>query len=132
MSGRFVGREEAPREKLPWGELAWVSQPTTTQTKNLVVINVELLPGEGHNFHKHPQQEEVIYVLEGEVQQWIETEKRLLGSGDAAFIDRDTVHASFNTGKTTARLLAILGPAVGEAGYELVDVSEETPWVRLR
>ena len=132
MNGRFVGHDEAPKEQLPWGELAWVSQPTTTQTKNLVVIAVDLLPGEGHNFHKHPQQEEVIYVLDGEVEQWIETEKRRLGPGDAAFIDRDTVHASFNTGGKNVRLLAILGPAVGEAGYELVDVSEDAPWSGLR
>jgi quercetin dioxygenase-like cupin family protein len=132
MSGRFILAKEAEREKLNWGELAWLSRPSTTEAKDLVVIEVKLAPGGGHNFHKHPEQEEVIYVIEGTVEQWLRQEKRMLGPGDSVFIPADTVHASFNTSKANAKLIAILGPCVGKEGYQLVDVSDQAPWKTQR
>jgi quercetin dioxygenase-like cupin family protein len=132
MAGRFVTGARAKRDKLAWGEMGWMSRPDLTGTKNLTVIEVRLLPGQGHNFHKHPDQEEVIYVMEGEIEQWIEKERQNLKPGDSAFIPSDTVHASFTAGKSPAKLLAILGPCSGPEGYVLVDVSGQEPWKSLR
>jgi quercetin dioxygenase-like cupin family protein len=132
MNGKFVPSNEAEREQLDWGTLGWLSRPPTTQAKALTVIEVLLKPGFGHNFHKHPDQEEVIYVIEGQVEQWLETEKRVLEPGDSVFIGADVVHASFNIGDQPAKLLAILGPCVGEGGYELVEVGDQAPWNTLR
>ena len=58
--------------------------------------------------------------------------RRTLGPGDSAFIEADTVHASFNTADKPAKLIVVLGPCVGDEGYELVDVSDELPWKTLR
>ncbi|WP_210184087.1 cupin domain-containing protein [Bradyrhizobium centrolobii] len=69
--------------------------------------------GKGHNFHKHPNQEEVVLVVAGTVEQWIDREKRILSPGDSAFIPADVVHASFNAGDQPAKIIAILGPASG-------------------
>ena len=132
MSGKFIPAAEADREQLDWGGLAWLSRPQTTSAKDLVVIEVNLSPGGGHNFHKHPEQEEVIYVIEGTVEQWLRDEKRTLSSGDSVFIPADVVHASFNTSSASAKLLAILGPCVGDEGYQLIDVADEAPWNSLR
>ena len=119
-------------EELSWGSLTWFSVPAVSEAKDLVVLELTLASGGGHNFHKHPNQEEVIYVLEGEIEQWIGREGRLLKAGDSAFIGADVVHASFNISPRQAKLLAILGPCVGAEGYELVDVAEQEPWVSLR
>ena len=54
------------------------------------------MSGEGHNFHKHPDQEEVIYVIEGSIEQWLEDKRQELNAGDSVFIPADVVHASFN------------------------------------
>jgi quercetin dioxygenase-like cupin family protein len=132
MSGKFIPAAQADREKLDWGTLAWLSRPTTTEAEQLVVIEVNLSPGHGHNFHKHPEQEEVIYVIEGSIEQWLRQEKRMLNPGDSVFIPADTVHASFNVSSRPAKLLAILGPCVGPGGYQLVDVSGDAPWNALR
>ena len=109
-----------------------MSHPPSTGARQLTVIDVALTPGKGHNFHKHPDQEEVIYVIAGKVEQWVDRERRFLGPGDAAFIPAGTVHASFNAGAADAKLVAILGPCVGEGGYELVDVAGEAPWNTMR
>lgn len=132
MSGKFVIGAEIERDSLDWGTLGWLSHPPLTGARNLTVIDVSLKPGHGHNFHKHPDQEEVIFVVEGTVEQWIDRQKRLLSPGNSAFIDAGVVHASFNVGDGAARLLAILGPCVGDVGYELVDVSDQAPWSTLR
>ncbi len=132
MTGKFVMAKETEPEVLDWGQLRWLSNPPSTGAKALTVIDVSVKPGKGHDFHKHPDQEEVIYIVAGTVEQWVDREKRILGPGDSAFIPADMVHASFNVGDTDAKIVAILGPCVGDGGYELVDVAGEAPWNDLR
>ena len=91
-----------------------------------------ITPSQGHSFHKHPDQEEVIYVLVGEVEQWLDRDKRILRPGDSVFIPAGMVHASFNTGERDATILAVFGPSVGEGGIEAVEVADEAPWNGLR
>jgi quercetin dioxygenase-like cupin family protein len=133
MGGKFIPASETVRERLEWGSLAWCCRPSATGAKDLVAIEVTLSPGGGHAFHKHPEQEEVIYVIHGQVEQWLDREARTLRPGDAIFIPPGTVHASFNTSGQEAKLLAILGPAVGqENGYRVVEVADQAPWNSLR
>ncbi len=132
MPGKFVLSANTPQEVLDWGKLRWMSHPPSTHAEQLTVIEVTLQPGKGHDFHKHPGQEEVIYVISGEIEQWLATEKQTLKSGDSVFVTADEVHASFNTGSDTAILIAILGPCIGDQGYELIDVASEAPWNTLR
>jgi quercetin dioxygenase-like cupin family protein len=132
MPPKFMIRSDVSPEVLDWGELRWLSNPPTTGAGALTVIDVSLAPGKGHNFHKHPDQEEVLLIVAGRVEQWIGEEKRILGPGDSAFVPKDVVHASFNAGDGEARIAAILGPCVGEVGYVSVEVGGEAPWNTLR
>jgi quercetin dioxygenase-like cupin family protein len=132
MSGKFVMAKEVAAEELDWGQLRWLSHPPSTGARQLTVIDVTLAPGKGHDFHKHPDQEEVLYVVAGKVEQWVDREKRMLDAGDSAFVPAGMVHASFNAGDSDAKIVAILGPCVGDGGYELVDVAAEAPWKGMR
>ncbi len=129
---RFVMAGDVREEEFDWGTIGWRSVPPVTGAKHLAVLDVRLEPGFGHDFHKHPQQEEMIVVKSGRIEQWIERERQELGPGDSVFIDADVVHASFNTGTESALLQVVLGPSVGEGGYDLVDVAGEEPWASLR
>jgi quercetin dioxygenase-like cupin family protein len=132
MKGRFITTQEVEREQLEWGELGWISRPAMTGAEDITVIEVTLEPGHGHNFHKHPNQEEVIYVMTGEIEQWLEKEKQILRPGDSIFIDTDIVHASFNQSSEKARLMVVLGPCDGEEGYVVEEVAGQAPWNTLR
>ena len=132
MPGKFTIRSEVEPERLDWGQLRWLSNPPTTGAGQLTVIDVALVPGKGHNFHKHPDQEELLLIIAGDVEQWIGEEKRILKAGDSAFVPADVVHASFNAGSGEARIAAILGPCVGEVGYVSVEMGDEAPWNTLR
>ena len=132
MIGGFTLSGDARREDVPWGSLAWYSTPSESGAKALVVVEVDFNPGGGHSFHRHPSQEELIYVLQGEIEQWVDCESKVLGPGDSAFIGADVVHASFNVSPGNSRILAVLGPAVGAEGYEIVNVSDQEPWASIR
>jgi quercetin dioxygenase-like cupin family protein len=132
MSGKFVIANEIEVKIDHFGTSSRLSDPTRTGAKQLTVIDVNLNPSKGHNFHKHPDQEEVVLVVAGRVEQWVDREKRILGPGDSAFIPADVVHASFNAGDEPAKIIAILGPCVGADGYEAVDVANDAPWRMLR
>ena len=62
------------------------ADPPTTGAKQLAVIDVNFDLGKGHNFHKHPDQEEVVLVISGMVEQWVDREMFLFSAstrGDA-------------------------------------------------
>jgi quercetin dioxygenase-like cupin family protein len=128
----FVKQDDVERERFDWGTIGWRCRPANTGSKQLVVMDVTLGAGEGHDFHRHPGQEEMIIVNQGQVTQYLEQESTTLRPGDSVYIDDDVVHASFNDGSETAHLQVVIGPSLGEQGYGLVDVSREEPWASLR
>ena len=132
MPGKFLIAKEIELKVDDFGTSSWLSNPPNTGATQLTVIDVNFDPGKGHNFHKHPDQEEVVVVVAGKVEQWVDREMRILGPGDAAFIPADVVHASYNAGDQPAKIVAILGPCVGPIGYEVVDVANDAPWKTMR
>jgi quercetin dioxygenase-like cupin family protein len=132
MKGKFLQKDALEITETPWGPMRWISRPSTTKAKDIVCTIVDIGVGGFHDFHFHPGQEEVIYLLKGKVEQWIEGEKKLLTAGDAVFLSAGVVHASFNVGKVTAQLFVVVSPCRGKAGYRAVDVSQKAPWKGMR
>lgn len=130
-AGVFKTSADRPREQTADGEIAPAAGPADG-VSGIAAVEATFNPGKAHAFHTHPGQEEVIYVLEGRIEQWIEDTKQELGIGDVAVIEAGVVHATFNDGDVPARILAVLSPCVGESGYGAVDVSGEEPWRSLR
>jgi quercetin dioxygenase-like cupin family protein len=128
----FVKSSDVRQETFDWGTIGWRLTPASG-SKQLVIMDVTLEPGEGHNFHRHPGQEEMIIVKQGRVTQYIEESSTSLGPGDSVFLEENVVHASFNDGDETAHLQVVIGPSLGgDTGYGLEDVSGEEPWASLR
>ena len=129
---KFVKKSDVEEEQFDWGVIGWRCVPATG-AKQVVVMDVKLEPGEGHDFHRHPGQEEMIIVKRGRITQYLERESTELGPEDSVFIEADVVHASFNEADETADLQVIIAPSLGEgSGYGLVDVSGEEPWASVR
>lgn len=128
----FVPNDQIQEERFDWGIVGWRLTPAKGSSQ-LVVMDVTLDPGGGHDFHRHPDQEEMILVKEGRITQYLESESMELGPGDSVFVPTGMVHASFNDGDQTARLTVVLGPTVNEeTGYDLEEVAEQEPWASLR
>ena len=131
MPGAFKPGSSLTRDQHDWGIFAQVSGPRDG-LEGIVAIEATFLPGKCHDFHRHPGQEEVIYVIEGSIEQWVLDEKQVLAAGDSVVIPASAVHASFNEGTEPAKILAILSPAVGDDGYGVEVVAGEVPWASLR
>jgi quercetin dioxygenase-like cupin family protein len=128
---KFKRAVEIMRDEHDWGTFAAVSSPADG-AERIMAVEATFLPGKAHDFHRHPNQEEVIYVLAGEIEQWVEDEQRMVGPGDAVIIPAGVVHASFNVGAQSATLIAVLSPCVGEAGYEVEELADQEPWRSMR
>lgn len=128
----FIHLADVRREQFDWGVIGWRLIPAQG-AQHLVVMDVELQPGGGHDFHRHPGQEEMIIVKHGTVTQFVEQEATTLTAGDSVFVPEGTVHASFNDDAETAYLQVVISPSLGgETGYGLEDVAGQHPWSSLR
>ncbi len=129
-SPRFITTAEALKEEHKGRTNHWLCHAEVCGAKDIQICRATLPAGEGHGFHTHPELEEVIYVLEGEVEQWVEREHRVLKPGEVAHIPKGVVHATFNPTAEDAVILAVLSPAVFTGPFA-VDVSGEEPWRSL-
>jgi quercetin dioxygenase-like cupin family protein len=128
---RFVSSQDVQVEELPWGPHEWLCRPGLTEARELLLVRVRMPAGKGHAFHRHPAMEEIIYVVSGVAEQWVDRDARRLGPGDIAHIPADVVHGTYNAGDETLVFLAILSPATVD-GPALIDVSNDAPWNSLR
>jgi quercetin dioxygenase-like cupin family protein len=75
-------------------------------------------------------------VLQGQAEQWVGQERRMLGPGDVAHIPAGMVHATYNCHSEPLVFLAILSPAKLPDALAAVpdptDVSTQEPWASLR
>lgn len=109
----------------------WHYSPDITENADIIMVKVKIPVGGKHDFHRHPKMNEIIYILKGQAEQWIENDKKILSSGDSIYIDPDIVHATFNTGDEVLEFLAILSPSEGwEAGT--IDEYMNLPYSRYK
>lgn len=127
---RFVTDKECVVEQLPWGPHEWLCTSSLTGARQLQVVRVTMPAGRCHAFHRHPEFEEALYVVDGRVEQWVGRTKRVLEAGALAHVPLNEVHGSYNVFTTPVTFLAILSPATCK-GPPLVDVSGDEPWRSL-
>jgi quercetin dioxygenase-like cupin family protein len=128
---RFVSFDGTEVEKLPGKTHYWHCKPGMVKDTNLMFVRAQLPPGEAHKFHFHPAMEEILYVLSGTAEQWVEKEKRVMKTGDSLFLPAGVIHGTYNASDDTLDFLAVLAPAKSP-GPVTVEVSEQEPWNSLR
>ncbi len=128
---RFVSQSEAEVEQLPGKTHYWLCKPGMVKDTNLMLVRAHLPPGEAHPFHFHPKMEEILYILSGTAEQWVEKEKKIMRAGDSLYLPAGIIHGTYNVGPDTLDFLAILSPAKSE-GPVTLEVNDQEPWKTLR
>lgn len=123
----FITKNEVQPGEMPWCKVEWMSNAELVGAEEILLVRATFEAGQKHRFHIHPQREEVIYVLEGEAEQWVGREKQLLKAGEMAHIPKNTPHATRNAGGGKLVFLAILSPVDAEGEFA-VDLFDEEPW----
>jgi quercetin dioxygenase-like cupin family protein len=74
-------------------------------------------PGLGAPTHTHFEVEEVIAVVEGQAEVWIDDETTTLSAGDSILFPPHTLHGFRNVGETALHIFAIFGAARPPVSY---------------
>ena len=131
--GKFFTKQNTIIEVLPRGKHYRFSRVDITGSNDLIVTRVDVHEkGNGHNFHLHPTMDEVIFIIAGKAEVWIENESKILEAGEAVFIPRNTVHASYNSSEKVLSFLAILAPGGDLKNDRMIDVSDQEPWISYK
>jgi quercetin dioxygenase-like cupin family protein len=128
---RFVTSSEMVKGRSPWAIEEWLCRSDIVPNRELLLVRVNIDPGRAHQFHTHPNREEILYVLSGQAEQWVGREHRILKPGDVAFVPKGEVHGTYNSFSEPLVVLAILAPSDAPEPA-LVDVSREEPWAGMR
>jgi quercetin dioxygenase-like cupin family protein len=88
--------------------------------RRIILLSSELPPGKVHLLHRHPNAEQIMYVLEGACLALSESGTMRLSEGDAVFIAQGEWHGVRNESERPVVTLVIYAGAgtLEEAGYE--------------
>ena len=101
----LIRREDLSPQGFPWGNITWVDNAEISGTETLTLGLVEIQPGEANPPHSHPNCDEVLHVLEGELLHTLGPEGYHLKAGDTLHIPQGVPHQARNSGTTTCRLV---------------------------
>lgn len=88
-----------------WGSIQWLISGELFAGANITFGYVEIEPGSKNPRHYHPNSDEVLYLIEGELDHSIGDEIYHLSPGMAIFIPQNAEHDAVNTGSKTARMV---------------------------
>jgi quercetin dioxygenase-like cupin family protein len=96
------------------------------QCQNFAIGNVTLEPNGGQVPWHNQEQEEVYIIIEGTCEMCLGEERRILTTGQAAYITPGVFHQLTNVGDTPARMIYCYGPA-GDVAHWRQELSGTLP-----
>ena len=78
---------------------------------NFALIEIRVLPGGGPPPHLHRNEDETFYILEGELQLWVDGRTLNAAAGACVFAPRGIPHRFTNATQAPTRFLVIASPA---------------------
>ena len=120
------------------GTFTW--KATAAETGGaFIMLEDRMVRGKTTPLHTHPNEDEAIYVLEGELLVDVEGEQSRVGQGGLFFAPRGVAHAFMVTSET-AHVLSVQTPGTGESFYRdagesissAADALRPADWARLR
>ena len=116
MPSQLIDPADLPTMTFDWGVIKpLVSQDNVSETPDVSLMHVVLLPGQGHERHNHPDADEILYVLAGAGDQMVDDRETFPARpGQAIWIPKGAFHSTVNTGWEPMVLLAIYAPAGAE------------------
>lgn len=119
MTDRVRRKDPAAAAEMPWGNIQWLVSGELMPGSNLTFGYVEIAAGAKNPHMRHPNCDEALYLLEGELEHSIEGEVFRLRPGDAIHIPRGARHDARNPGSVTARM--VVAYDTGERQIEILD-----------
>jgi mannose-6-phosphate isomerase-like protein (cupin superfamily) len=115
---RTVSLDDIPRTELPGRDLQWLVTPGTLGAKKLSIAIMNCPGGSVvRPLHAHRDTEEVILILEGAGEAWVDGERAFFKKGDAVLFPANSRHQVRNTGDGPLITASIFSPPTNPEGY---------------
>ncbi len=101
-------------------DVRWLVTDETFGARHHVLGRTIFMPGGGHLAHKHPNAEEILYILRGRLCTTIGDETFFMGPEDVCYVPPDTLHVMRNLSPTEpCEVIFVYGgaPSLAVAGY---------------
>jgi quercetin dioxygenase-like cupin family protein len=107
---------------LPGRSMRILVDRETMDARNLSMGVIEIpVSGEVRPCHSHPDSEEVVYILCGEGEAWIDGETYSFSAGDAIFFPMNSKHMVRNTGLSKLRMIFVFSPPTSPERYQFYE-----------
>jgi quercetin dioxygenase-like cupin family protein len=94
-------------DRKEWGSLSWFASRALSGTARLTVGRVVIKRGQNNPRHAHPNCEEVLYLLAGELEHTVGGGSVRLRPGDALVVKPNVFHNARSVGEQDAEMLVI-------------------------
>jgi len=105
---------------MPWGHLEWYVSAEIGNSETMTVGKCYIDVGEANDRHYHPNCDEVLTVLRGQIIHSWNDEERLMDVGDVISIPQGVVHNARNVGDVVAELAISFSSAYRSTCDELL------------
>jgi quercetin dioxygenase-like cupin family protein len=113
---------DVEEKKIPGRFIRWIADDKTMQPKYLSSCVIRVLPGETvRPAHSHPEGEELIYIMSGTGQAWVDGEIQPMHTGTAVLFEQGQVHMIRNVGDEEMKVVCFFAPPTGLDNYKLYE-----------
>lgn len=105
QGARVAVVDRAQAEAFDWGSIQWLVSVRQLADSQLTFGYVEIKPGMKNTRHYHPNCDEVLFLLEGELEHSLGEARFPLRAGAAIHIPMGTPHDAANRGDVVARMV---------------------------
>jgi quercetin dioxygenase-like cupin family protein len=104
-NNRVASVNEDDANQFKWGSIQWLCNGEMLDDAEQTVGFVQIQPGSNNPAHYHPNSDEVLYLVEGELDHSLGEEMFHLTPGMSIHIPRGVPHNAVNTSDVTARMV---------------------------
>ena len=119
---KLIHESGVEEQRIPGRFIRWIADEKTLQPHYLSSCVIRVLPGETvQPAHSHPEGEELIYIVSGEGEAWVEGEIRPMKTGTAVLFEQAQVHMIRNTGEEEMKVACFFAPPTGLDNYKMYE-----------
>lgn len=105
--GNISSETKAVKQYFEWGDIKWIEDNDAMSKNKFLVGHVTLLPHQSQDEHIHSGDEQLLYVISGEGEQWVDDRYHNLLPGKMYKIGPFAKHQVQNTGNKPLEMIII-------------------------
>lgn len=114
-----IHESDVEEKAVPGRFIRWIADKKTMQPEFLSSCIIRVMPGETvQPAHSHPEGEELIYLISGSGEAWVDGEIEPMRAGTAVLFEKGSVHMIRNAGSDEMKVICFFSPPTGLENYK--------------